>query len=89
MRKKYNIPYPSKTKEYNNYYYHTVKKNKYIIKDEYMKQNINADDIIDYHRQYYYKNKDTKYNYIKVEKISLTEKPLFRVNKGNFILNFD
>lgn len=95
MRNKYNIPYPSDTNDYSNYYYHNILKQKDIVRDKYIKQNIKADNRRDYHRQYYYKNKDTKYNYTKVEKISLTqkisltEKPLFRVNKGNYILTFD
>ena len=88
--KKYDIPYPSGTKDYFNWYYHNIRKQTNIIKDNYTKQNIKADNTIEYHQIYYIKNMEKRHPNIHNKNPRKLQSPdIFRVHKGKFIITFD
>ena len=91
--KKYDNPYPSGTKEYAKWYYHNIQKKMDIKKDNYVKQNIQANNTIEYHQKYYIKNMEQRHPTINTKNpdayIKLKEPNIFRVHKGHYIITFD
>ena len=87
--KKYDIPYPSGTKDYFNWYYHNIRKQTNIIKDNYTKQNIKADNTIEYHQIYYIKNMKERHPKNPKGYRKLQSPDIFRVVHGKFIITFD
>jgi hypothetical protein len=91
--KKYDIPYPSGTKEYAKWYYHNIGKKMDIKKDSYVKQNIKADNRIEYQQMYYIKNMKERHPTIYIRNPEgyrkLKAPDVFRVHKGKFIITFD
>lgn len=92
-QKKYDIPYPSGTKEYAKWYYHNIGKKMDIKKDSYVKQNIKADNRIEYQQMYYIKNMKERHPTIYIRNPEgyrkLKAPDVFRVHKGKFIITFD
>jgi len=84
--KKYDIPYPPGTKDYAIWYYHNIRKQTNIKKDNYVKQNIKADNTIEYHQKYYIKNMKERHP---KNPRKLQSPNIFRVIHGKFIITFD
>ena len=81
----------SNSNDYQNWYYHNVRKNKEDKTRVYTSQNIKAKDIKDYQRQYYIKNKFQRYKYNCVDIRKETHKipDTLKVHKGKYVITFD